>query len=92
MVFELEFRIAVYSRHCSVFNVGSTVARKDCRPAEKINQKDPKHCTYLILLPILSAYLLFMLWIVCDYISVSVLTNLSFITSVSQFLKSEDKI
>ncbi len=46
--------------------VWSTVAQQDCRLAEKINQKYPKHCAYLIFVTILAASLLFMLWITCD--------------------------
>jgi hypothetical protein len=63
------------ARYALRISLPTAVERQDCRPAEKINQKYPKHCTYLVLLSILSAYFLIMLWIVCDYISVSVLTN-----------------
>jgi hypothetical protein len=46
----------------------------------------PKHCTYLILLPILSTSLLFMLWLFAIYFGFYSY-KLEFITSVSQFLK-----
>jgi hypothetical protein len=48
------------AKYAPRMSLPTAVERQDCRPAEKINQKYPKHCTYLILLSILSAYFLFM--------------------------------
>jgi hypothetical protein len=55
-------------------------------------RKYPEHCTYLILLLVLSAYLLFMLWIVCDIFRFLFLKPRVLSRASLSFSKSEDKI